>query len=388
MFSSRFKWGLESNRLSRLIERKRAEGARVLDLTESNPTRTGLVYPDGLLDALTAAEALRYEPAPRGLATARQAVRGYYLERGFKVDPERLHLTASTSEAYSFLFKLLADAGDCVLVPQPSYPLFDFLAAMEGIELRPYDLEYVHGRGWRIDFDSVRSALTPRTRAIILVNPNNPTGSYLKKDELERLNDLCDRHGLALISDEVFGDYGLGEDETRASSLVENDAALTFVMSGLSKILALPQMKLGWIATSGPASLRDQALERLDFVADTYLSVGAPVQYAAPRWLPLRAALQAQIRERTRENLGRLAALVRESPARLLDVEGGWYATIEIPRLMPEEEWVLLLLEDENVLAHPGYFFDFPREACLVLSLLPAPALFDEAIERILQRLP
>lgn len=387
MFSSRFKWSLESNRLSRLIERKRAEGARILDLTESNPTRAGVAYPAGLLDALTAPGALRYEPAPRGLATARAAVRGYYLERGFDVDPERLHLTASTSEAYSFLFKLLTDHGDSVLVPQPSYPLFDFLAAMEGIELRPYQLDYVHGRGWRIDFDSIQSALTPRTRAIILVSPNNPTGSYVRKDELDRLNGLCDRRGMALIADEVFGDYGFAEDEARASSLAGNDAALTFVMSGFSKILALPQMKLGWIATSGPAGLRDDALERLDFVADTFLSVSAPVQYAATRWLPMRAGLQAQLTARTRENLRRLAALVRESPCRLLDVEGGWYATIEIPRLMSEEEWVLMLLEEENVLTHPGYFFDFPREAYLVLSLLPESAMFNEAIERILSRL-
>ncbi|MFN0086091.1 MAG: pyridoxal phosphate-dependent aminotransferase [Blastocatellia bacterium] len=387
MFSSRFQWGLETNRLSRLIERKRSEGARILDLTESNPTRAGFAWPEGLLDALTAAEALRYDPAPRGLAAARRAVCGYYRERGFAVDPERLHLTASTSEAYSFLFKLLADHGDSMLVPRPSYPLFDFLAAMEGIAPRTYDLDYIHGRGWRIDFDSIRSALTPRTRAVIVVSPNNPTGSFLGKDEAGRLNDLCREHGLALIVDEVFGDYGFAEDAARAASLVENEAALTFVMSGFSKVLALPQMKLGWIATNGPAGMREEALERLDFVADTFLSVGAPVQHAALQWLPLRAEVQSRILDRARENLRRLAALVRQSPCRLLDVEGGWCATIEIPRLLPEEECVLMLLEEENVLTHPGYFFDFPREAHLVLSLLPESALFQEAVERILRRL-
>ncbi len=387
MFSSRFKWSLESNRLARLLERKRAEGARILDLTESNPTRAGIRYPPGLLDELTAPGALRYEPAPRGLADAREAVAGYYRERGFAVDPARLHLTASTSEGYAYLFKLLADPGDNLLVPMPSYPLFDFLATMEGVELRSYELEYIHGRGWRIDFDSIRAACTPRTRAIILVSPNNPTGSYVKTDEVEALNDFCRRNDLALIVDEVFGDYGFAEDAARAASLVENEAALTFVMSGFSKILALPQMKLGWIATSGPAALREAAIDRLDFVADTYLSVGAPVQHAAAAWLARRDELQRQILARTRENLAGLAARTAGSACRLLDVEGGWYATIEIPRLMSEEEWTLLLLDEENVHVHPGYFFDFPREAWLVLSLLPAPGIFAEAVDRLLGRM-
>src|SRR5262249_47922045 len=248
MFSDRFKWSLEPNRFALLIEEKKSAGARILDLTESNPTRAGFDYPsEEILGALAESPAMLYEPAPRGLPLAREAVAGYYAERAFDVDPERIHLTASTSEAYSYLFKLLADQGQSVLVPQPSYPLFEFLAALEGVELRPYELHYVHSAGWRIDFDSVEKAVAANAPAIILVSPNNPTGSFMKLREVERLNEICARHDLALIADEVFGDYGFESDESRAESLVANDSVLTFVMSGFSKILALPQMKLGWI---------------------------------------------------------------------------------------------------------------------------------------------
>jgi len=387
MFSKRFKWSLEPNRFARLIEEKKKAGARILDLTESNPTRVGFDYSDDeILDALAQAPAMLYEPAPRGLLVAREAVADYYAERGLKVDPERIHLTASTSEAYSFLFKLLADQGESVLVPQPSYPLFEFLAALEGVELRPYDLHYIHPAGWRIDFDSVDKAVAPNTRAIILVSPNNPTGSFTKLREVERLNAICARQGLALIVDEVFGDYGFADDESRAASLVSNDSSLTFVMSGLSKVLALPQMKLGWIVTNGPPGLREVAIERLDFIADTFLSVSAPVQHSARSWLQLRRSIQDQIQKRTRNNLSWLLGETENSPLRLLSVEGGWYATLELPRQFTEEEWVMSLLEKDDVLAHPGYFFDFRREAFLVLSLLPRAGVFREAIARILAR--
>jgi len=391
MFSKRFKWSLESNQFARLIEEKKKSGARILDLTESNPTRAGFDYPvEEILGALARAPAMLYEPAPRGLPAARESVAGYYAERGFSVDPERVHLTASTSEAYSYLFKSLADHGQSVLVPQPSYPLFEFLAALEGVELRPYELHYIHsGRwpvGWRIDFDSVEKAVASNTRAIILVSPNNPTGSFTKLREVEQLNAICARHGLALIADEVFGDYGFGDDESRAESLVSNDSALTFVMSGFSKVLALPQMKLGWIVTNGPLGLREEAIERLDFIADTFLSVGAPAQHAAPAWLRLRRGLQDQILDRVRGNLNWLGSATEDSPLRLMNVEGGWYATLELPRQFTEEEWALALLEKDDVLAHPGYFFDFPREAFLVLSLLPRAETFREAVSRILTR--
>ncbi|MDQ3010760.1 MAG: pyridoxal phosphate-dependent aminotransferase [Acidobacteriota bacterium] len=395
-FSSRFKWSLETNRLARLITEKRRAGARILDLTESNPTRAGFNFPvEEILSALAQVPAMLYEPQPRGLLIARESVAAYYAERGFGVDPEHIHLTASTSEAYSYLFKLLTNHGDNVLVPQPSYPLFEFLATLEGIELRPYELDYIHpqdladkGRaGWRIDFDSIERAIASTTRAIILVSPNNPTGSFIKRNELRQLNEICARHELALIVDEVFSDYAFGEDARRKASLVENSEALTFVMSGFSKILALPQMKLGWIGTNGPAGLRAEAIERLDLIADTFLSVGAPVQHAAPQWLKLRVGLQRQILDRVKANHDWLAERVEGTSCRLLAAEGGWYATLEIPRHLTEEEWVLRLLEEEDVLVHPGYFFDFRREAFLVLSLLPPSEIFRAACERVLARI-
>ena len=387
MFSCRFKWDLEPNRFARLLEQKRQVGAQLFDLTEANPTRVGLAYPaTEILTALAQPVALTYEPAPRGLLVARQAVADYYAERGYRVDPEYIHLTASTSEAYSYLFKLLCDQGDNVLMAQPSYPLFDFLATLEGVALRPFQLEYLHPRGWRLDFASLTQALNERTRAIILVNPNNPTGSFIKRDELAQLNALCCAHNLALIVDEVFSDYAFTNDSARVASLVENTEALTFGMSGFSKILALPQMKLGWIVTNGPATLRDEARERLDLIADTFLSVGAPVQHAAAAWLRWRAALQAQIAQRVSDNLAWLAEQTNETACRCLQVEGGWYVTLEVPRLMSEEALILQLLAEENVVVHPGYFFDFAREGYLVLSLLTESTIFQTGIHRLLKR--
>lgn len=387
MFSSRLRWNLSTNRLARLLEEKRRMEATVLDMTESNPTRVGLDYPVAeILGALAQPQVLSYEPAPRGLLAARQAIAGYYGERGAVVDPEHIHLTASTSEGYSYLFKLLADQGDAVLVPQPSYPLFDFLAALEGVELRPYELVYTHPTGWQIDFDSLERAVDGKTRAVILVNPNNPTGSFIKPRELEHLTAVCASNQLALIVDEVFNDYVLMPDEGYASSLVSVSSVPIFVMSGFSKTLALPQMKLSWIITNGPEELRAEAEERLDLIADTFLSVGTPVQQAAPTWMRLRAGVQQQILHRVRGNLDWLVHITSDSPCRLLHVDGGWYATLEIPRLASEEERVLALLDKENVLVHPGYFFDFPREAFLVLSLLPPPEVFREATKKVMAR--
>ncbi|MCI0337388.1 MAG: pyridoxal phosphate-dependent aminotransferase [Acidobacteria bacterium] len=384
MFSSRFKWNIESNRLAVLLEEKRRAHHRVLDLTESNPTRAGLEYPaNAILNALAQAQAMLYEPCPRGLLLTRYAVSDYYREGGFEVDPDHIQLTTSTSEGYAYLFKLLADHGQSVLVPQPGYPLFEFIAALEGVELRPYELSYVHPAGWHIDFDSIVEAIDTSSRAIIVVSPNNPTGSFIKKFEVERLNQICSDHGLALIVDEVFSDYAFVTDDRRAKSLSTNNSTLTFVLSGLSKIMALPQMKLGWIVTSGPPQLRDEAIERLDLIADTFLSVGSPVQHAAPVWLKLRSELQEQILDRLRGNLEYLAKVAQHSPCRLLKLEGGWYATLEVPRHFSEEEWVLNLLQSDDVLTHPGFFFDFPREAFLVLSLLPKSEDFREAINRL-----
>ncbi len=390
MFSNRIKWDLQANRLSQLIEEKRVNGVQLLDLTESNPTRAGFIYPAEIAGSLSNKSSMIYEPAPRGLKVAREAVKGYYRSRGKEVDPEHIHITASTSEAYAYLFKLLADQGDTILVPQPSYPLFDFLASLEGVNLRHYELHYIHPDGhpggWRIDFDSLGKSLTANTRAIILVSPNNPTGSFIKSDELSKLNEICSERSIALIVDEVFSDYAFGHDERREGSLAGNREALTFVMSGFSKILALPQMKLGWIVTSGPGRLCTAALERLDLIADTFLSVGAPVQHAAPEWIKMRGYIQEQIIERVTGNLRSLEEISANTPCRLLHSEGGWYAIVEIPRHLSEEEWVLKFLSEDDVLIHPGYFFDLQREAHLIFSLLPKEEIFREAVRRVLGR--
>jgi aspartate/methionine/tyrosine aminotransferase len=385
MFSSRFQWNLATNQLTKLMEEKKRAGVRWLNLTESNPTRCGFLYPTELLSSLAQPAALHYDPQPRGLLSARQAVADYYQTRGQTIAPEHIFLTASTSEAYAWLFKLLTDPGDAVLMPQPSYPLFEFLAALEGITLQPYQLQYLHPRGWQIDFDSLAHALTAQTRAVILVNPNNPTGSYLKQSELLQLAAFCHEHNLALIVDEVFSDYALMEDEDRVTDFTAL-SALTFVLNGFSKTLALPQMKLGWIVVHGAAAWRDAAEARLEWIADTFLSVNTPVQWAASQWLPQRVALQPQLLARVRANLNFLSQAVVHSACRLLQVEGGWSATLEVPRQVSEEELVLQLLADDDVLVHPGYFFDFPREAFLVLSLLPEPEIFRAALTKILAR--
>lgn len=380
MFSSRLRWNLNPNPLSRLLAEKRSGGATVLDLTESNPTHAGLAYPEGLLDALASPRALRYEPDPAGTAGAREAVASYY---GGRVAPNRLLLTASTSEAYSFVFKLLADPGDEVLVPRPSYPLFEFLADLESVKAIQYPLVYDHG--WMIDFDRLAALTSPRTRAIVVVNPNNPTGSFLKREELARLSSLCVERGLALIADEVFADFDFDEDESRVSTLADRELEiLSFSLSGLSKVSGLPQVKLGWIVVSGPERQRREAFARLEFIADTYLSVGTPVQCAAPVLLGAGISIREQIRRRTAENLRELRQLVRGSAFGLLEVEGGWYATVQVPRIRSEEEWVLELLQRLNVLVQPGFFYDFEREGFVVVSLLTPEPIFKEGIVRLL----
>jgi aspartate/methionine/tyrosine aminotransferase len=382
-FSSRLHWDLRPNRLARALEAKRRTGARVLDLTESNPTHAGFAYPsDEILGALADARALVYEPAPAGLHSAQEAVAGYYAARAAAVEPSRILLTSSTSESYAWLFKLLADPGDEVLVPRPSYPLFEFLAQMESVRVVQYPL--VYHDGWSIDADALVAALTDRTRAIVLVNPNNPTGSFVKRCELEFLAAVCGDRGIALISDEVFADYPFGPDAERVSTLAGVDGALTFCLSGLSKIAGLPQMKLGWIVIGGPAAMRAGATERLELIADTYLSVGTPVQRALPRLLAAGETVRRQIGARVRENLECLQAAVgNDSPAQVLKVEGGWCATLRIPRTKTEEERCLDLLDYQDVLVQPGFFYDFESEAFLVLSLLTGSGTFREGARRI-----
>jgi len=380
VFSSRLNWSPLPNRLSALLEEKRAAGADVLDLTESNPTRAGIAYPQAeILAALADADALRYHPSPRGLDSAREAVAGYYRDRGSQIDIEKILLTASTSEAYAYLFKLLANPGDEILAPRPSYPLYEFLANLESVHMRQYPLRY--DGVWHVDFDALEQAISPRTRAIVVVNPNNPTGSFLKRAELAVLDSLAAERGLAILSDEVFRDYGFGEEHGRVSTLARNSKALTFSMSGLSKIAGLPQMKLGWIVVSGPQS--KEALDALELIADTYLSVSTPIQVALPRLLGLSGSILNEIRQRTAANLARLRENMLGSAATLLRTEGGWYAVLQVPRTRTEEEWTLKLLDESNVLVQPGFFFDFESEAFLVLSLLPEPAKFAEGVSRL-----
>ena len=385
MFSSRIASDLTPNRLSAAVARLRESRIAFDDLTESNPTRVGIDYPARILEALAQPAGLTYAPEPFGLPSARDAVVGDFRRRGMTVPRDRVVLTASTSDAYSMLFKLLCNPGDEVLVPSPSYPLFEYLAALDSVQPRTYQLDY-HG-AWSLDIEGLRRATTDRTRAVVVVNPNNPTGSYLKCAELDALAIHCRAHGLALVGDEVFADYVLDADLPRTSSVLAQRQALTFGLGGLSKGLGLPQLKLGWMVAAGPDELVRPALERLELICDTYLSVATPVQAGLPALLADGAAIRTGIRDRVTRNYRALLKAAPPYPAvDVLPAEGGWYAVIQVPAMQSEESLVLHLLEHDRVLVHPGYFFDFPREAFLVLSLLPRPEVFDRAVSRVLDR--
>ena len=386
MFSRRTNWLLYPNRLSELLRERRARGLPVLDLTESNPTRCGFAFDaEEALAPLHDRRALRYEPDPRGLRVAREAVAEYYMERGVPVDPDQIFLTASTSEAYSFVFRLLANPGDRVLVPQPSYPLFDFLGGLNDVEVSAYPLLYHDG--WNVDVETLASLSDARTRGILVVHPNNPTGSYVRRHELDRMVETCRQHQMAIIADEVFADYAFTTDEQRVVTHAAEAEVLTFTLSGLSKICALPQMKLAWIVLSGPVNLRQEAQARLEVIADTYLSVSAPVTLAAPAWLAHRRVIQSQIRERVQANLCKLdELLVHGLPVSRLSVDGGWYAILRIPATRSDEDWALDLLT-HGVYVHPGHFYDFPAEGFLVVSLLPAREIFAAALNQVLSRI-
>jgi aspartate/methionine/tyrosine aminotransferase len=386
VFSARTPADLAPNRLTIALDKLRADGRRVVDLTESNPTRAGFEYPGDLLAGLGDPRALTYNPRPFGLLDARRAVAREYARRGIKVSPDRIVLTTSTSEAYGLLFKLLADAGDEVLVPRPSYPLFDHLTRLELVNARPYGLD-CHG-GWRIDFASVERALTSRTRAILIVSPNNPTGSFVKADEVETLARLSADRGIALIADEVFADYELTPDARAASGRVLNRRdVLAFSLGGLSKSGGLPQVKLAWIAAAGPDGMVGTALERLELICDTYLSVSTPVQVAAAELVERAGVVREQIARRVKANYRWLCERAASAPAcRVLASEGGWYAILQVPSLQSEETLVVDLLENDGVLTHPGYFFDFPSESYLIVSLLVAEEPFAEGIGALLQR--
>ncbi len=381
MFSRRTAHEAEPNQLSRALRQRRAAGLGVCDLTQSNPTLTDLPYEGpGLLSALSDPRSLVYEPSSFGLPSARSAVQGLMRGAGCEVSIERIVLTSSTSEAYAFLLKLLCDPGDEVLIPQPSYPLFEHLLTLESVVAVPYRLAY--DGAWHIDFDSVARGIGPRTRAIVLVSPNNPTGSFLKQNELTRLESF----GLPLISDEVFADFALEPDVRRAGSVLRTDDVLAFALGGLSKMAALPQLKLAWLGAAGPAAPLAAALSRLELVADTFLSPNTPVQWALPAILSTRAGVTAALNARIRRNFAALCTAFRDSAAHPLFLEGGWYATLRLPALFEDGAWALLLLEQDGVLTQPGFFYDFSEGALLVLSLITDESTFALGIALIAER--
>lgn len=391
MFSTRTNWPLSRNPFTVALDELRASGVPILDLTISNPTQCGFQYDSGaILSAFHNPAALQYDPQPKGTLAARQEVVRYYLDdHQTVVDPESLFLTTSTSEAYSYVFRLLCNPGDELLLPKPSYPLFEFLAGLQDIQLVPYFLEYAHG--WFIDFHSLEHAITPRTRAILLVHPNNPTGSYVQAEALDRLNALCLKYHLALIVDEVFLDFPFNAQP--GNTFAANSMALTFTLSGLSKISALPQMKIAWLTVTGPSALVRPALERLEIIADTYLSLSAPAQAALPALLAQRHALRQQLLERIRGNRAQLQSLLAAHPAaEFLRADAGWYAVLRLrphsPAAHPsEEDLAIRLLRDHHVLVHPGHFYDFPSDGYLVLSLITLASPFREGLTRLLTSL-
>src|SRR5580704_3244000 len=402
MFAERTNWNLTPNRLSEALAEHLAAGKRLYDLSASNPTEVGFSYDrETILHAMCNASAMTYVPDPKGLLRAREGVAEYYAERGEEVAAEDVILTASTSEAYSFVFRALCDPGDEILVPAPSYPLFGFLAGIHDVRLAHYPLIYDHG--WQVDIPSLEKAITPRTRGIIVVNPNNPTGHFVKPEELTALNQICSTHNMALIADEVFLDYAHGDTNSngrrdfgralrprtantaRTPTLAVNSGALTFTLSGLSKISGLPQMKAAWLVASGPEPLKKQALERIEVIADTYLSMNAPIQLAMPIFLQQRHGFQKQVITRARRNVGELdrQSMLRKSCSRL-EIEGGWYAVVRVPVTRPDEDLAVDLLTKKGIYVNPGHFYDFATDEHLIVSLIMPERDFADGCRQML----
>jgi alanine-synthesizing transaminase len=381
MFASRTNWNLNPNRLAETLERHKSGGGRLLDLSASNPTECSFKYDaPAIMRSLCSPASLQYRPDPKGLTSARQAVSDYYAERGERIAIDDLILTASTSEAYSFIFRLLCNPGDELLIPTPGYPLFDFLADVNDVRLVRYPLFYDHG--WHIDMHALKQAITPRARGIIVVHPNNPTGHFTRSEEVSELNQICSANQMAIIADEVFLDFSLGAAQ---KSFVANTGALTFTMSGISKISGLPQMKFAWLAVSGPEETKREALARLEMIADTYLSLNAPIQLAAPVLLQQRKQFQQQLMSRVRTNLAELdSQLAGKNNVGRLVVEGGWYAVLRIPATRSDEGLALELLEKHDVYLHPGHYYDFPGDGYLVVSLITPEQDFREGMKRLL----
>jgi alanine-synthesizing transaminase len=400
MFADRTNWNLTPNRLSEALANHLSTGKRLYDLSASNPTEGGFEYSgESILRALCDETALAYVPDPKGLLRARQAVAEYYAGRGDEVSVENLILTTSTSEAYSFVFRTLCDPGDELLVPAPSYPLFGFLADIHDVRLVKYPLLYDYG--WQIDFHALEQATTPRARGVIVVNPNNPTGNFVRSDDLATLNEICSARDMAVIADEVFLDFAYGDGNARREmvknsrprgtagrkpvSLAVNGGALTFTMSGLSKISGLPQMKAAWLVASGPEELKTKALERLEVIADTYLSMNAPVQLALPELLQQRHGFQKQVMVRVRKNVAELdRQLSQKKSCSRLEIEGGWYAVLRVPATKSDDDLAVELLTSKGIYVHPGHFYDFSTDGYLIVSLIMQEREFGEGIRQLL----
>ncbi len=382
VFAERTNWDLRPNLLSEALAAHRAAGRLLIDLTVSNPTECGFAYDSGtILNALSNPAALSYEPNSKGLESARRAVAGYYADRGEEVSAEDIFLTTSTSEAYSYVFRTLCNPGDEILIPSPSYPLFDFLAEIQDVHLVRYPLK--HDRGWQIDFRALEQSITPRTRAVIVVHPNNPTGHFTKGAEMEKLNAICSARGMAIIADEVFLDFSLGVERRR--SFAANRDAPTFTLSGLSKICGLPQMKAAWLIIGGAQVWKREALARVEVIADTYLSMNAPVQLAIPHFLEQRHEFQKQVNSRIQRNLAELdRQLAEQEVCSRLAVEGGWYSVLRVTATRSDEDLAVELLSAKSVYVHPGHFYDFVSDGHVVVSLITGEAEFKKGVAGLL----
>jgi alanine-synthesizing transaminase len=386
-FSKRTNWDLQPNQLTQLINERQAKGLPIIDLSESNPTKCGFDYPvNEMLTAFNKKANLDYRPEPRGDIKARQAVADYYKNLGFVVNPENIFLTTSTSESYNFVFRLLMDVDDEILVPQPSYPLLDHLAHINDVSIKHYQLRY--DDEWHIDYHSLRSAISEKTKAILVIHPNNPTGSYIKKDEYISLIEIALANNLVIISDEVFSDYSFYEDDRRVKSFAGKDSVLTFTLNGISKMLGLPQMKLGWIVVEGDKIAAKDASARLELITDTFLSVSTPIQNALPDLLNIGTQMNSQIMSRIKHNYESLLKYASDNTMfRIYKTEGGWNAIIKILSNDYNEEWSELLVRKDGIITQPGYFYDFQRNDCVVISLLVEAKLFRSGLEAIIRRL-
>lgn len=384
MFSSRTDWDFRSSPLFSLVLQKRARGEEIIDLTESNPTRCGFRYqPDHLTTPSALRNSVSYEPDPKGLLLARQAIAGWYERQQISVDPSRIVLSSGSSEAYSYLLRLLCNVGESIAVPKPGYPLLEYLCRLNDVDCQHYRLEY--DGEWHIDLPSLAGILSPKTKALVLVHPNNPTGSFVKLEERERILGMSKKQSIPLIVDEVFSAFPFGEDVRRAGSFAGTQNTLTFTVNGLSKLVGLPQMKLAWIVVSGPDDLCTNALQRLEVIADTFLSVGTTVQLSLEALLSDPAAMSGQIQDRVLSNYEGLSEVFTQgSPVSIFGCEGAWNTVLRLPATRTDEEWAQELLQVHGILTHPGLLFDMDLKSCIVVSLLSGPKIFSEGMKRIL----